>query len=230
MALQAAPAPRDEQIVQHLARLNAPWWGLAAWGAVYAMTVMAFAAVFATGAVEWVAVHVFSLEVEDQWGMLFWIALALTAPITILPLRSWVRRRLGGLVEVARHGELTAGQISAATVVSARSAFGRSAHSCHLTVTTALGVFEGYVAKQPSWVVLGRSVEVVALPHSGFAIAAQCGSCFGCCSNKVALSSITPACRYDRKPPSLIATRYCAPWPRTRSRARSARQTLGGKP
>lgn len=48
MALQKVPALRDEDIGQQLARLLAPWWGFAAWGGVYAMTVMALAAVFFT--------------------------------------------------------------------------------------------------------------------------------------------------------------------------------------
>jgi len=55
-------------------------------------------------------------------------------------------------------------------VVSVRSALSSSAHSSHLTVTTPLGLFKGYVAKEPSWVFVGRAVDVVALPHSGFAI------------------------------------------------------------
>ncbi len=169
MALQT-PAPRTEEIGNQVARLHAPWWGFAAWGAVYAMTVMAIAAAFATVAVEWVAVEVFSLNVDDHWGVLFWIALALTAPITILPLRRWVRQRRGGLVEVARHGEVAAGQISAATIVAVQAAFKSSAHSTHLSIATPLGVFKGYVPGEPSWVAVGQPVDVVALPGSAFAI------------------------------------------------------------
>lgn len=169
LALQT-PAPRTVEIGQQVARLHAPWWGFAAWGAVYAMTVMAVAAAFATAAVEWVAVQVFSLNVDDEWGVLFGIAFVLTAPITILPLRGWVRRRRGGLVEVAVHGEVVSGQISAVTVVSVQAAFSSSAHSSHITVGTPLDAFKGYVAKEPSWVQVGRPVDVVALRGSAFAI------------------------------------------------------------
>ena len=158
-ALRREKPPRSPELARAIARLHAPWWGFAAYFAVYAMTVMAIVAAFGTSVVQ------LALPSLD-WVWLFWISAVLTAPLSSIPFRKWVARRRSGLVDIARDGEVIEGVIVETTEWRVRG----GAHSTQLTIASSAGTFRGYVGRRPRWAQPEVPVGLVALPTAQHAV------------------------------------------------------------
>lgn len=166
--------PRTAAAAEAVAELHAPWWGFAAWGAVYAMTVMMIVALLVAAVFEVTAKRLGMADRFD-WTVYFWAGAVLSAPVSFLPFRRWMRRRRRDLVKVARDGMVVSGEITQATVVKVRGGLSLkgAAHSTHMTIKaegSEPGTFQGFVAKGPAWVAPGQRVEIVSLPASSYAV------------------------------------------------------------
>ncbi len=119
--LRDEPPPRAPDVCARVVGKHGSWLGFAAYGALYAVSAMAFALALAVYVVfepiaHWVTGTPDYVELSTGWWVAILAASIVTsAPLSALPFLRWVRRRRDDLAIVARDGTVVDAIIQSTT-------------------------------------------------------------------------------------------------------------------